>query len=123
VKLFNLKNILFCRNTKERKYLKWAEKYINAKISVESIILKMQEIDKIKFLLLDEDQFNLFNVIENQLCSYDSTINSNIHKCWKRQEESEKDKFTKAVLSFKILNQRNFQNLLDVNIKNLLNFG
>lgn len=67
--IFNIHKILckklFNKNSIEsRGYLK-IENYLKKKISLEEIIKKLFEVDKLKFTLFDEDLLNMFSCIPN----------------------------------------------------------
>ena len=49
---------LFCKSTHKTNILDIAINYVKRKISIEEIIRKMLEIDKIKFILFDSNQLN-----------------------------------------------------------------
>lgn len=46
-------------------FVQKAEDYIKEKISIENILKKLNEVDKIKFSLFNKEQLNLFNTIPN----------------------------------------------------------
>lgn len=56
----------FCfRKSHSIKLISKAAKYIDEKISIEFILKKLNEIDKIKFVIFDKDQLNLFHILPN----------------------------------------------------------
>lgn len=56
----------FCfRKSHSVKLISKAAKYIDEKISIEFILKKLNEIDKIKFVIFDKDQLNLFHILPN----------------------------------------------------------
>lgn len=71
----------FCfRKSRNINLLSKAAKYIDEKISIEFILKKLNEIDKMKFVLFDRDELNLFNILPNpnfeEIFNYDHN-NSN----------------------------------------------
>lgn len=65
----NFKDIVcdrLCRKKSKRiLLLSKSKNYINEKISIEYILKKLNELDKIKFIIFNEDQLNLLNVVPN----------------------------------------------------------
>ena len=56
----------FCfKKSHSIKLISKAAKYIDEKISIEFILKKLNEIDKIKFVIFDKDQLNLFHILPN----------------------------------------------------------
>jgi hypothetical protein len=53
------------KTSKNVKLLKKAEKYVNMKLSIEFILKKMIEVEKLKFVIFDTDQLNLMDAIKN----------------------------------------------------------
>ena len=53
------------RKSRRIELLDKAESYINEKISIEFLLKKLNEIDKLKFSLLDSTQLQVFHIIPN----------------------------------------------------------
>jgi hypothetical protein len=71
------------KRSKEIELLENMEIYLHKKISIEHLIRKMSEIDKLKFLLLKEDEITLFHVLD----SFKIYPNNNyIQKLWMKYE-------------------------------------
>ena len=59
-----LKNKIFCKHSNNSFYYFKAVNYLKKKLSIEELIKKIYDIDKLKFMLLDYDTLNIFELIQ-----------------------------------------------------------
>jgi hypothetical protein len=82
----NMLDYLFPRGLNKSLYVNVLEKfdiYIRKKTSLEYLIKKLFEIDKLKFLLLREEELPLFKLLDNPQIFSSSTY---LDKLWKEYE-------------------------------------
>ncbi|CAD8141399.1 unnamed protein product [Paramecium pentaurelia] len=73
-------SILFGCSKEKRKQLKQAEIRLNKKTDITYLVKKLMEIEKLKYVLLNDDQLNLFNSIEKPILFVDEKIKKNKQK-------------------------------------------
>lgn len=107
--------------------LEKTEKYIKEKISIEYIIKKLNEVDKLKFSVFNKDQLVLFNTIPNPnfneiFSEYDDSTNkmNYIDQLW-RKFEFYQPNVNEEASSYKNISSQMEQNVMDANILNLIN--
>jgi hypothetical protein len=75
------------RNSKHLKILKKVELYLKKKFSVEFIVQKLNEIDKIKFVCFTPFEMNLMRMIQNPAIEHNEEVDMNlIQNLWKKYE-------------------------------------
>jgi hypothetical protein len=95
------------RNQLNSKILYTVEKYLKKKSSIEYIIRKMNEIDKMKFILFTEEEMLLFKMIQDPVLN---SQNEQIHNLWKTTEDEKFNKRDYEIL-IKGVENRNINNL------------
>lgn len=83
---------IFCPRplTKSKLLTSRVEKYVNKKMSVEYLVRKMDEIDKLKFVLFSDDELTVFKFIQNPNLIPDKEAKSKIEDLWIKTEFHEK---------------------------------
>ncbi|CAD8047319.1 unnamed protein product [Paramecium sonneborni] len=106
--------LAICCNRQKKKQINYAIDKVMSKLDVSFIIQKLQEIDKLKYLLLSSDQLNLFNYIPKPLIPFgvfESEFEKNIKNLEKKiayklildDEKSEITKINDAFTSYQNL--------------------
>lgn len=75
----------FLNKSESAKVLTRIEKYVNKNISIENIINKLHEIEKIKFLLMDDHALLLFKYVPNpNLITEEEVTDNKIQDLWNK---------------------------------------
>lgn len=106
--------------------LQKAEEYIKEKISIENILKKLNEVDKIKFSIFNKDQLNIFNTIPNpnfnEIFSQnkiDPNYMNEIDHLWRKYEFYQSNEKEESE-SFNKICENYIKTNIDVNILNLV---
>ena len=131
-----LKNFLLslCKNKKSNcnyNRIKKAKSLISKKLDVSYLLKKFYEIDKLKMLLFNENQYHLFEYLAKPVILKNSEVDlgNSIHKKFIIYEDDISGKLKKMCHSYhKILNQNELSDIdkkllnpLDDNLKNVIN--
>jgi hypothetical protein len=82
--IFNWKDLIlrlrcFKKNSQKRTLYELGDKLIKKRLCVVNILKKFNELDKLKYLLLDKDQYSIFNILPiEKLSSRKESLNENI---------------------------------------------
>lgn len=106
--------------------IKKAEDYIKEKISIENILKKLNEVDKIKFSIFNTDQLNIFNSINNpnfnEIFSPDKENSCDMNlldQLWRKYEFYQMNE-KEEIESYKKINENLNKNNFDENILKLV---
>jgi hypothetical protein len=106
------------RNSIGLKLLDKTDAYVRKKLSVEAIIQKLNEVDKIKFACFSPEELHLMKLIQNpSIEQIGSTNKSYIQQLWKKFEfdseisQEELEKLKKSFSSDKELS-KNIENII-----------
>ncbi|EAS03814.1 transmembrane protein, putative (macronuclear) [Tetrahymena thermophila SB210] len=126
-----IKYFLF-KKDKKKKQIKYCMKKVVQRLDIVYILNKLVEIDKLKMLLLDHNQRELFEFLPRPvvLQKENEDINEindkfNIQEAWSllQEEKSTIDKATNACISYKIMTQKKKKNVLDSRLLEMLDMN
>ncbi|KAL4510814.1 hypothetical protein ABPG72_004968 [Tetrahymena utriculariae] len=126
-----IKYFLF-KKDKKKKQIKYCMKKVVQRLDIVYILNKLVEIDKLKMLLLDHNQRELFEFLPRPvvLQKENEDINQindkfNIQEVWSllQEEKSTIDKATNACISYKIMTQKKKKNVLDSRLLEMLDMN
>lgn len=117
--------ILCRKKSKNIILLEKVEEYLKEKISIEFVLKKLNEVDKIKFSIFNNEQLYLFNTIPNpnfnEIFSESENSNSinNVDKLW-RIFEFYQPNVNEEYNSYKKIKEKDEPNFMDINILKLI---
>ncbi|CAD8135134.1 unnamed protein product [Paramecium octaurelia] len=122
--------LTICCNRQKKKQIHYAIDKVMSKLDVSFIIQKLQELDKLKYLLLSNDQINLFNYIPKPLIPFgvfEQEFQENIQNLEKKISyklilDDEKSEITKINDAFKSYQNIKLKAYLSKTDKQILEF-
>lgn len=88
----------FLKENKNLKLFSYLEDYINSKISINYMIFKLNEIEKLKSVLFSDEEFTAFKFIPNPNISIIRALidlsNKSTNKCFQKISEEDKELFS-----------------------------
>ncbi|CAD8137676.1 unnamed protein product [Paramecium pentaurelia] len=122
--------LAICCNRQKNKQIHYAIDKVMSKLDVSFIIQKLQELDKLKYLLLSNDQINLFNYIPKPLIPFgvfEQEFQENIQNLeqkisYKLILDDEKSEITKINDAFKSYQNLKLKQYLSQTDKQILEF-
>jgi hypothetical protein len=102
--------IMICKKDKRMQMIKKFQVYLYKKLSVEYILEKLLEIEKMQYLTLNEDELKYFKLLKNpQIFSEQETALENLYKRFefynKKDQELSLGKLDASSPNFRILQQ------------------
>lgn len=74
---------------KSKKFYSKVEDYLNKKSSIEYIIKKLNEVDKLKFVLFSKEELGFFNLLKNPSLFPENSNDKNVELYWKKHTDLE----------------------------------
>ncbi|CAD8056143.1 unnamed protein product [Paramecium sonneborni] len=102
----------------QKNQLKQAEIKLNQKIDVTFLIKKLMELEKLKYILLNDDQLNLFNSAQKPILFFDEKNYNNQKQYF--DEDSKLTKIQKGFKSYVSLQQKSQKGATDLKLLSLL---
>ena len=116
---FKLLGLFGSRSYKHRLIQKAEEKFIE-EMDIVRLLNKLHEIEKLKLLLLDEDQLVLFEIITKPIFTVDEEINEMSDSKEMTKSQKENKKLDKIIRSYKNLQDQSKQNAINERLFRLI---